>query len=166
MTTNFVDKLDDALIRPGRIDMKIPFTCANRKQIQELFTRIYAPSMKLVAESPNYPAEKKASQVSKTLSLKETQGLPANFDPSALTPPDTPMGQTTPVVVCEERNNLEDIAAKFASLLPEDTFTPAEIQGFLLTHKKDPGQALEDTPKWRDQLTATKQERKGKEEGV
>ena len=42
MTTNFPGKLDDALIRPGRIDMKVNFTKATRSQICELFTRMYS----------------------------------------------------------------------------------------------------------------------------
>lgn len=43
MTSNFPEKLDDALIRPGRIDMRVDFTMATRPQISELFTRMYSP---------------------------------------------------------------------------------------------------------------------------
>ena len=43
MTTNCPEKLDEALIRPGRIDIKVGFTMATRSQISELFTRMYSP---------------------------------------------------------------------------------------------------------------------------
>ncbi|KAF7723489.1 hypothetical protein EC973_002000 [Apophysomyces ossiformis] len=41
MTTNHVEKLDPALIRPGRIDVRVHFGNATRKQAYELFTKFY-----------------------------------------------------------------------------------------------------------------------------
>ena len=43
-----------------------------------------------------------------------------------------------------------------ALLLPDDKFTPAEIQGFLLTRKKEPNKALEEVVGWRDNLLNSK----------
>ena len=37
MTTNFKDRLDSALIRPGRIDMVVEFDLATEKQIREMY---------------------------------------------------------------------------------------------------------------------------------
>ncbi|KAL4891322.1 hypothetical protein BDV59DRAFT_209007 [Aspergillus ambiguus] len=41
MTTNDVGKLDDALLRPGRIDMTVHFGCADSLAIQEHFLAFY-----------------------------------------------------------------------------------------------------------------------------
>ena len=41
MTTNRLYGLDTALIRPGRIDLQVAFTLATRKQIREMFERMY-----------------------------------------------------------------------------------------------------------------------------
>jgi mitochondrial chaperone BCS1 len=44
MTTNHPEKLDPALIRPGRVDVKEYLGYASRYQIQEMFTRFYGGS--------------------------------------------------------------------------------------------------------------------------
>lgn len=59
MTTNCPEKLDEALIRPGRIDMKIAFTKATRSQLTELFVRMYSPDAEVTPPSKPVPTEKK-----------------------------------------------------------------------------------------------------------
>lgn len=44
MTTNHVDKLDPALIRPGRVDLRVLVDDASPLQAQTLFTRFYGGS--------------------------------------------------------------------------------------------------------------------------
>jgi mitochondrial chaperone BCS1 len=41
MTTNHIEKLDPALIRPGRCDVKIEFKNASKLQIEKLYSRFY-----------------------------------------------------------------------------------------------------------------------------
>ncbi|KIW21531.1 hypothetical protein PV08_02111 [Exophiala spinifera] len=43
LTTNYRERLDDALIRPGRVDYQVQFRLASRPQARELFWRIYSP---------------------------------------------------------------------------------------------------------------------------
>ncbi|KAL1589366.1 hypothetical protein WHR41_02301 [Cladosporium halotolerans] len=43
MTTNHIDQLDDALIRPGRVDMTVHLGNATEWQIGKLWDRFYAP---------------------------------------------------------------------------------------------------------------------------
>jgi chaperone BCS1 len=46
LTTNYLEKLDPALIRPGRIDFRLAFDYATQEQKQELYSRFF-PSEKL-----------------------------------------------------------------------------------------------------------------------
>ena len=41
MTTNHIEKLDPALIRPGRVDLKMHITYADRDQKRELYKRFF-----------------------------------------------------------------------------------------------------------------------------
>lgn len=42
MTTNYPEKLDSALIRPGRVDLQKGFTLATRSRIHSIFTCMYS----------------------------------------------------------------------------------------------------------------------------
>ena len=131
MTTNFPDKLDEALIRPGRIDMKVAFTNATRSQICELFTRMYSPD----TPADSIPGKLKLSPVPSAVkhvegqtSMDSTllQAKPTSPE-NLLTPPQSPLQSSTPVTPSTPAD-VESIAIQFADRLPEDKFTPAEIQ--------------------------------------
>lgn len=184
MTTNFPDKLDDALIRPGRIDMKVGFTNASRAQIAELFTRMYSPDapVKLASEPSKID---RAPSTTKTVLVSSKDDITSSEFPG-LTPPHSPHSDktdfhktvtaltattsrpktpTTTSAIVNPLNttispDIKEIAAQFASHLPENTFTPAEIQGFLLTRKKEPLRALEEVKGWRDETLEAKERKK------
>ncbi|EWC47990.1 hypothetical protein DRE_02872 [Drechslerella stenobrocha 248] len=46
------------------------------------------------------------------------------------------------------KHEVEELAKKFASMVPEGMFTPAEVQNFLLPRKRDPNLALKELPDW------------------
>jgi len=49
------------------------------------------------------------------------------------------------------RETLKQMAQEFADRLPEGKFSPATIQGYLLTRKREPSRALEEACAWRDE---------------
>ncbi|KAF5253375.1 hypothetical protein FANTH_1692 [Fusarium anthophilum] len=126
MTTNKPESLDEALIRPGRVDVQVGFKNATSAQASELFYRMYEMSRnKPVPMSKTKPAASKAQNGS-IHSLVDNKGK-----------------ETT--LSIEE---LKEISQEFGQLIPEGMFSPAEIQGFLLKRKKSPRKALEDASGW------------------
>ncbi|KAK3308151.1 BCS1 N terminal-domain-containing protein [Chaetomium strumarium] len=52
MTTNKPETLDEALIRPGRVDLQVAFTNATQEQARELFVRMYEPDSSIADKLP------------------------------------------------------------------------------------------------------------------
>ncbi|PWW77300.1 P-loop containing nucleoside triphosphate hydrolase protein [Tuber magnatum] len=105
MTTNHRERLDPALIRPGRVDLQISFKCASRDVIESLFLNLYDVDI----------GEREA--------LRMPEGFPSV-------------------------DKISELAREFGLVLPEGVFTPAEIQGLLLMHKKDPVAAVGAAEAW------------------
>ncbi|KAK1751292.1 P-loop containing nucleoside triphosphate hydrolase protein [Echria macrotheca] len=108
MTSNFVDKLDRALIRPGRVDQMIYLGNISRPSCEQMFCRMYSRS-----------------------EGDSVLGDVAKF-------PEGKLGQ---------------LAADFSRQLPDEVFTPAQLQGYLLNHRGSPEGAVANVEKWaKDEL--------------
>ncbi|GAB0137469.1 hypothetical protein EsDP_00005733 [Epichloe bromicola] len=138
MTTNKPESLDDALIRPGRIDVQVAFKNASSHQAGELFYRMYEEV------SPPKPVSGDGSDSAKAV------GEDKRDRPSKMT---TPYGELLDVTMDE----VKSISEEFGKRIPEGVFSPAEIQGFLLKRKKDPRKALEDLESWVEGLKKQKE---------
>lgn len=57
LTTNYIERLDDALIRPGRVDLKVEFRMCDKAMISELFRIIYQPEI-----SDEFASDKKREE--------------------------------------------------------------------------------------------------------
>ena len=133
MTTNKPESLDDALVRPGRVDRQVAFAHASSTQAGELFHRMY--------EAP---------------SRRSSQNVLGLLPSSSMPQVDGELGQE-PRVTEEVRNGVETsvtaeelkrLSEEFSRKIPSGVFSPAEIQGFLLKRKSSPHKALVDVKEW------------------
>ncbi|KAI8627703.1 P-loop containing nucleoside triphosphate hydrolase protein [Xylariaceae sp. FL1651] len=137
MTTNVPETLDDALIRPGRVDLQVEFTNATKEQATELFIRMYEGDQ----GRPQHAEPKAAAD-----ETVKSNGHVSTPDDHAMSP------ETSSAVRSGELDisidELPEIARQFGEKIPSGEFSPAEIQGYLLKRKKHPRRALEEADKW------------------
>jgi len=167
MTTNHPEKLDDALIRDGRVDHQVAFRNATQKQIEELFERMYASD---VPDTGMAVSNTTTTPITGSKTAAGNNILEVKKKDSELTPPPTPTNYTSQVSVPDsltplekvqdgkvDAENLSKIALEFSTKIPDDLLSPAEIQGFLLKRKKDPRKALLEVEKWVEVMRETKE---------
>ncbi|KAI0183190.1 BCS1 N terminal-domain-containing protein [Xylaria flabelliformis] len=135
MTTNHLEKLDKALIRPGRVDMVVEFGLADDYMTTNIFRNIFA-----YLEGDDGP---EANQY-ETLNADERK---AAMDTKA-----------------KERlahdAKIDELAKAFSAKVPSHEFSPAELQGHLMKHKHSPQKAV-DTAE--DFVEKTRKDHKEKE---
>ncbi|KAG9002810.1 hypothetical protein FRB94_003613 [Tulasnella sp. JGI-2019a] len=190
-TTNYVDRLDPALLRAGRMDVKICYRLSTRDQIVNLFKRFYpcAPGSKEVATGATICA---VTESETTEEKDQAQGSDPVSDLD-LTPPLTPVLSPTPTPTpprkaaaelgspTPEEAVLDDdattplhpprlpwaevdaLATRFADAIPPNTFTVAELQGYLLTLKMQPYEAVEGVHKWMEEMAEERERLKMRE---
>ncbi|RDK39582.1 BCS1-like ATPase [Aspergillus phoenicis ATCC 13157] len=147
MTTNHPEKLDAALLRPGRVDMTITFGYAHSQDIRELFSSIYSTlEGDLRSVSPNRRKDAITSHDGKANGVKKST-----------------IGDGM-----EERPPVSDkivrLAKDFAAGIPAGEFTAAEVQGYLLNYKDDPEGAIAGIGGWLERTEKVRKERKEKAE--
>ena len=123
MTTNTPGALDEALVRPGRIDVKVEFSKASRVQVRDIFANMYRPG-------PSF--EKKEDKKGGAI---ETE-----------TEKDARLQQEAKEK--EEEQELERLAERFADSVPEKRFSPAELQDYILLRKDQPQRAVDEIGQW------------------
>lgn len=175
-TTNKYASLDPALCRPGRMDLHIEFTDASKYQAKELFTRFYLPGDKSLGEEDvgekdsvtdsgyDSSSEKSASDpptpitaVSSALETLPTSLLPdSSFVLGAMH-----KGQVPKLL----RSQAEALATQFADAVPEKEFSMASLQGYLMTYKTRPFEAVNDASEWvmKQRISKEKEEKEARE---
>jgi len=63
-----------------------------------------------------------------------------------------------------KEEKVKKLGVEFADLLPAMAFSPAEIQGYLLKHKRDPEAAINGASEWVVTMELDKKKKKAKEE--
>ncbi|KAB8274051.1 BCS1 N terminal-domain-containing protein [Aspergillus minisclerotigenes] len=151
MTTNHQENLDPALIRPGRVDYQIEFKLANRNLMMQMFQNLFQDVLPSI---DSHLEDSETDALLLTSTAEKVPLLPAADH--ALSRPESP------------EVDMEQLAATFAEKIPELTFSPAEIQGYLLCHKSSPLDAIAHVESWGEKTLEEKKkkdaERESKEE--
>jgi chaperone BCS1 len=150
MTTNHIEKLDPALLRPGRIDMTIAFGYSDSVTIRDLFLAIYAP---LEGDFPAPHTVKENGFADKgerkrTPSRSRTHSSRASSSSSSSSSSISRSRTLTPSTDTFLKADILALAEKFTAQIPSGEFTPAEVQGYLLRHKRGPEAAIEGAEAW------------------
>ncbi|AEO64106.1 uncharacterized protein THITE_2109894 [Thermothielavioides terrestris NRRL 8126] len=161
MTTNHLEKLDKALIRPGRVDMMVKFGRADAGMTAAIFRAIYAP---LEGDDGITAGAGSASSPSASTSRALFQ-LERSLKPAALRSAEEEGKREAEAAEAARRKEetiarVNALAEQFAAKIPAHEFSPAEIQGFLLKNKRDPEKAVEGAEQW---VVDTRKEKKEKE---
>ncbi|KAH6685412.1 mitochondrial chaperone BCS1 [Plectosphaerella plurivora] len=148
MTTNRPESLDEALIRPGRVDLQVAFANATGHQARELFERMYE------ADTPPRAARqaKAEREAASTMDGAGDDADRANRDIIDGVAGEGALAQSG-------SEELRRVADEFGRKIPDGVLSPAEIQGFLLKRKKDPERALAETGRWVTAMQAQKESR-------
>jgi chaperone BCS1 len=130
MTTNYITRLDEALIRPGRVDKNVELGLADKKMTADIFRLIFKPVEGDVGPLENAQSDGLVGEDGKVLEAAWSQN---------------------------EEAEVERLAEQFAAKVPELKFSPAEIQSFLLVNKQSPVMAVANVDQW---MTKIMDERK------
>ncbi|KAH8888706.1 hypothetical protein GQ53DRAFT_229045 [Thozetella sp. PMI_491] len=155
MTTNKPESLDEALIRPGRVDLQVGFANATQEQARELFERMMSlySGPRNAVKKPETASLKTSSATIHNNGSVTNGSAHVNGHANGHAPLSSTQRQEKSELHDDERvgmslEELKQIAKDFAAKIPSGQFSPAEIQGFLLKRKKYPRKALSEADAW------------------
>lgn len=117
MTTNHISHLDDALIRPGRVDKKVELGLADKRMTSDLFCLVFKPVAGDIAPLEATQSEVLVGEYGKATEAARSQR--------------------------EDVERVEQLAKEFAAKVPELKFSPAGVLSFLLKYKQSPEAAID-----------------------
>ena len=166
-TTNHIDRLDEALRRPGRMDVWINFKHATQWQAEGIFKRFFPCKPKVVSGNDT-PIRGDTSTSAKPIvatgfatSSSLSDGVKAGIKKKRTSV------HAMPVL---DEDELTELAKKFAAQIPENEISVAGLQGFLLKNKSRPRECVDEVAAWvieererREKLKKEKAEKEAKE---
>jgi len=161
MTTNHINKLDEALIRPGRVDMMVKFDLASTEMLSTIFRAIFAT---LEGDIPSTAETSVAIRSPNSSSSRTKQEI---FDEKLREQEERRLQEEFLAKKKADEEKVDKLAVEFAKAIPTMTFSPAEIQGYLLKHKRAPEMAVKGAEAWVEDMKKQKMaqaEREKKEE--
>jgi chaperone BCS1 len=152
-TTNRYQSLDPALIRPGRMDIHVEFRLASQYQAKELYKRFYFPDAPDEATADDEKSGD-SGYVTPTKDGSDDPATPVSTVSSSKTvggpdEPPTYNGTTHSKRAPKlSKKKIEQLAEQFAARIPERELSMARLQGYLMSYKTRPFQAVDDLDRW------------------
>jgi len=141
MTSNDPDSLDEALLRPGRIDRKYYLGRMKRAAVEAMFTRMFEP------EKPGADVDQISSHDEQvehgSWTDEEVDWFLHGHEERTSQLLNGDKGASI-----KASRSLEKQAREFAALVPEGRFSPAKLQGYLLMHSESAEDAIREWPSW------------------
>ncbi|KAI0791922.1 P-loop containing nucleoside triphosphate hydrolase protein [Abortiporus biennis] len=151
-TTNHIERLDPALSRPGRMDVWVNFKNATKWQAEGIFKCFF----------PSKPANNAAAPSPTTSASKETTPQDGLAVPKRK--------RASHVVPALSEDEISVLAKRFGDSIPDDEFSVASLQGYLLKNKTRPKECVDEVADWivkeretRAKLKKEKEEREARE---
>jgi len=170
-TTNKYTALDPALCRPGRMDIHVEFKLASKFQAQELFRCFYLPSDDAaddVDDDDQIEKESLDSGYSSSDNLvrdliefetsSDKSGPAASSAPSLERPSFIGHSHRSRAPKLSRRQ-VRELADRFSDMIPEREFSMASLQGYLMTYKTRPFDAVKEIGAWIQKEYAERAER-------
>ncbi|KAI0070707.1 P-loop containing nucleoside triphosphate hydrolase protein [Panus rudis PR-1116 ss-1] len=145
-TTNHIERLDPALSRPGRMDVWVNFKNATKWQAEGIF-KCFFPSKPTLSAPPAEPKDPKDPTSGDNLAVPKRQGR-------------------TPITHTLTEEEVSVLAKRFADGIPDDEFSVAALQGYLLKNKSRPRECVEEVGAWVIQERETRAKLKKEKEEV
>jgi chaperone BCS1 len=144
-TTNRYSALDAALCRPGRMDLHVEFKLASKYQARELFKCFYVPVV--CFEDETYRGDDKE---------KMDSGYRTPTSPGSIELDDSSVAEDYPFIGTTHRlimpkltsKQVADLAQQFGDAIPAREFSMASLQGYLMSYKIRPFEAVAFVSKW------------------
>jgi chaperone BCS1 len=152
-TTNRYQSLDPALIRPGRMDIHVEFRLASQYQARELYKRFYFPDAPDEATTEDETSGDSGYVTPTTMNGSDdhptgTSPVSSKTDGVPDEPPTyngTTHSKRAPKL---SKKKIERLAEQFAARIPERELSMASLQGYLMSYKTRPFQAVDDVDRW------------------
>ncbi|KAI0769155.1 P-loop containing nucleoside triphosphate hydrolase protein [Irpex lacteus] len=156
-TTNRYSALDPALCRPGRMDLHIEFRLASKYQARELFKCFYLPSHQ--TDDTTKDEDDSEEPVKTETDDHDSAYGSGSSNGSAAPSVDGESEETKLLQLYEGQRHrsagpklsyrrVAALAERFADAIPEREFSMASIQGYLMSYKVRPIEAVEAVADW------------------
>jgi chaperone BCS1 len=145
MTTNHIERLDPALIRPGRVDVQVLVGDSTPYQQRRMFKQFYPEFRKRGDGFDDDDSDTLAAATAEARAAVtgEPVTVSASASGAAAAAADSAEGGSSGIVAATGVTEHDDVPERFVQALDGAAVSMAELQGLLMVHKDQPRRAVE-----------------------